>query len=153
MMKTPSGISSFLCVVNQSGKIASGARDSFLANSYTLMPELSKAALKSSNSFYACTAQPSLFPYLPVCGIGMHAAILHELVVLLTVLILIEDLRPDDDDFVSECWPGHLAAAPLTRTSRILDLLCKAQTFESDCVMRGKLVRGGCASFSTRPGR
>jgi hypothetical protein len=27
-MKTPSGISSFLCVVNQSGKIASGALSS-----------------------------------------------------------------------------------------------------------------------------
>ena len=49
-MKTPSGISSFLCVVNQSGKIASGARESVFLNSVTRIPEEVSASLKLSNS-------------------------------------------------------------------------------------------------------
>jgi len=52
-MNTPSGISSFLCVVNQSGNIASGARESLLLNSYTFIPDVSSAFLKLSNSFWA----------------------------------------------------------------------------------------------------
>lgn len=52
-INTPSGISSFLCVVNQSGKMASGAFDSFLVNSTTFIPEFWRVLLKLSNSNYA----------------------------------------------------------------------------------------------------
>ena len=52
-IKTPSGMSSFLWVVNQSGKMASGALDSLRTNSMTLMPLFWRVFLKLSNSFWA----------------------------------------------------------------------------------------------------
>ena len=75
----------------------------------------------------------------------MHAAVLHELVVLLTVLVLIEDLRPDDYHLVGEGGPGHLATTALART--LLALLC--EVLESKLAQGRQLVRGGsgaCAS-------
>ncbi len=49
---------------------------------------------------------PEIGTYLFICRLSLHVWVFHELIVLLAICVLIEVLRPDDNDFISKCGEG-----------------------------------------------